>query len=127
MLVHAMGNSPHMEQLMRLATKHRLVVIEDTCESLGSRHGGHLLGTQGHFGAYSFYYSHHITSGEGGAVVSSIHDNGTVCQTLRSLRAHGWTREFSDERKREIEAAHPDIDPRFLFVHWGGVISSDEE
>ena len=70
MLVHAMGNSPHMEQLMRLATKHRLVVIEDTCESLGSRHGGHLLGTQGHFGAYSFYYSHHITSGEGGAVVS---------------------------------------------------------
>ena len=67
MLVHAMGNSPHMEQLMRLATKHRLVVIEDTCESLGSRHGGHLLGTQGHFGAYSFYYSHHITSGEGGA------------------------------------------------------------
>ena len=127
MLVHAMGNSPHMEQLMRLATKHRLVVIEDTCESLGSRHGGHLLGTQGHFGAYSFYYSHHITSGEGGAVVSSIHDNGTVCQTLRSLRAHGWTREFSDERKREIEAAHPDIDPRFLLVVGGNRRKSESD
>jgi CDP-6-deoxy-D-xylo-4-hexulose-3-dehydrase len=95
MLVHAMGNSPDMDALLLLAAKHRLVVIEDTCESLGSRHRGTLLGTQGHFGTFSFYYSHHITSGEGGAVVSSIRDDGTVCQTLRSLRAHGWTREFS--------------------------------
>ena len=119
MLVHALGNSPDMDALMELATKHRLVVIEDTCESLGSRHRGTLLGTQGHFGAYSFYYSHHITSGEGGAVVSSIRDDGTVCETLRSVRAHGWTREFSPKRKALIEAAHKDVDPRFLFVHWG--------
>ena len=53
MLVHALGNSPDMDALMTLATKHRLLVIEDTCESLGSRHRGSLLGTQGHFGAYS--------------------------------------------------------------------------
>lgn len=90
-----------------------------TCESLGSRHGGKLLGTHGHFGTYSFYYSHHITSVEGGAVVSSIRDDGTVCQTLRALRAHGWTREFSAERKAAVQAAHADVDPRFLFVHWG--------
>ena len=46
-------------------------------------------------------------------------DDGTVCQTLRSLRAHGWTREFSPARKAATEAAHVDVDPRFLFVHWG--------
>jgi len=119
MLVHAMGNSADMGAMMALAAQHSLVVIEDTCESLGSRHRGKLLGTQGHFGAYSFYYSHHITSGEGGAVVSSIRDDGTVCQTLRSLRAHGWTREFSAARKAAVEAKYPDIDSRFLFVHWG--------
>jgi CDP-4-dehydro-6-deoxyglucose reductase, E1 len=112
--VHVLGNSAPMGELLGLARQHKLVVLEDTCESLGSLSGGKYLGTLGDFGAFSFYYSHHITSGEGGMV---------TCQTLedydllKCLRAHGWSRELSN--RCEIEEQNPDIDPRFLFVNLG--------
>jgi CDP-6-deoxy-D-xylo-4-hexulose-3-dehydrase len=120
MAVHVLGNSADMNSIMALVRKHNLVLLEDTCESLGSYatlfpgDKPRMLGTFGTFGAFSFFFSHHITSGEGGMV---------VCQTLedynclRRLRAHGWTRHLVDREK--VEAQHPHIDPRFLFVSVG--------
>lgn len=112
--VHILGNSAPMGKVLEFVNKHNLMLIEDTCESLGSRHGGKVLGTIGAFGTYSFYYSHHMTTGEGGMV---------TCQTLedydllKCLRAHGWTRELSN--RKELEAKHSDVDSRFLFVNVG--------
>ena len=119
MAVHVMGNAICMTDLINFVTRHKLVLIEDTCESLGSFYfdaAGKkcMLGTAGDFGAYSFYFSHHITSGEGGMV---------VCKTLadynlvRCLRAHGWTRHLTD--RTAVELAHPDVDSRFLFINVG--------
>ena len=121
MAVHVLGNSAPMGPLLALARERSLVLLEDTCESLGSRavlpggaSGGAMLGTFGAFGAFSFYFSHHITSGEGGMV---------VCQTeadyncLRRHRAHGWTRHLTN--RAAVEAQHADIDARFLFVSTG--------
>jgi CDP-6-deoxy-D-xylo-4-hexulose-3-dehydrase len=114
MMVHVLGNSTDLGGLMELVRKHDLMLIEDTCESLGSRFGGKWLGTLGAFGTFSFYFSHHMTTIEGGMVVT---DDDKDYDLLKCLRAHGWTREQSN--RAQIEAEHPQIDPRFLFMNVG--------
>jgi len=112
--VHILGNSAPMAELESFVEKNRLLLLEDTCESLGSKANGKFLGTFGAMGTYSFYYSHHMTTGEGGMVVCHTQEDVDL---LRCLRAHGWSRELSD--KTSYEATSPDIDPRFLFVNLG--------
>jgi CDP-6-deoxy-D-xylo-4-hexulose-3-dehydrase len=113
-MVHVLGNSTDIEPLLALVGEHRLILIEDTCESLGTTWCGAYLGTLGDFGTFSFYFSHHMTTIEGGMVVArSLED----CDLLRCLRAHGWSREQSN--RAEIERNNPTIDPRFLFINVG--------
>jgi CDP-6-deoxy-D-xylo-4-hexulose-3-dehydrase len=114
MAVHILGNSAPIAKMHEIVDKHNLIWIEDTCESLGSRGSGKILGTLGNFGTYSFFYSHHITTGEGGMVVCQTQEDADL---LRCLRAHGWSRELSN--KAELEAKHHQVDPRFLFVNVG--------
>ena len=68
MLVHVLGNCPNMKLLIKLKKKYNLILIEDTCESLGTKYNGKFLGTFGEFSTYSFYTSHQISSGEGGMI-----------------------------------------------------------
>jgi CDP-6-deoxy-D-xylo-4-hexulose-3-dehydrase len=114
MMVHVLGNSTDLSRLLKLVDQHGLVLIEDTCESLGSTFNGKALGTLGDFGTYSFYFSHHMTTIEGGMVVANTLEDYDL---LRCLRAHGWSREQSN--RDELEAQNPAIDPRFLFVNVG--------
>ena len=112
--VHILGNSTDMDELMKIVKDNNLFLMEDTCESLGSTYNNQYLGTFGDFGSYSFYYSHHITTVEGGMVVCN---NDEDYELLKCIRAHGWTRYLKD--KVEIENEYSDIDPRFLFVNTG--------
>ncbi len=89
MAVHVLGNSTKMDELKKITKKRKIYLIEDTCESLGSKYKKKYLGTFGDFGTYSFYYSHQITSGEGGMIVCNDKKN---FQIIHSLRAHGWDR-----------------------------------
>ncbi len=89
-------------------------IIEDTCESLGAKFKKKHLGTFGDFGTYSFYFSHQITSGEGGMIVcNDINDYNL----LYSMRAHGWSRGVSYQKK--IEKKYKHLDPRFIFINSG--------
>lgn len=112
--VHLLGNPVDMVPLMESAREREMWVIEDTCESLGTEIGGGKAGTFGHFGTYSFYFSHHITTVEGGMLVTN---DDELCDLARSIRAHGWSREMSI--RESLESAHRDIDPKFLFVNVG--------
>ena len=76
--------------------KKKIILIEDTCRSLGSNFKNKKLGTFGDFGTYSFYYSHQISSGEGGMVVCNDKNDYRI---LLSLRAHGWSRDRDDHKK----------------------------
>lgn len=89
MAVHILGGCTEMDELRNIAKKKNIILIEDTCESLGSKYNNKSLGTFGDFGTYSFYYSHQITSGEGGMVVCNNYEDYSI---LHSLRSHGWTR-----------------------------------
>lgn len=83
---HTLGNPNEMDAIMETADKRGLMVIEDSCDSLGSRYDGRLTGSFGVFGTFSFYAAHHISTGEGGAVVSNDPEK---LATLRSLRDWG--------------------------------------
>ena len=114
MLVHVLGNSTEVDKITKIAKQKKIIVIEDTCESLGSTYKNKYLGTFGDFGTYSFFYSHQITSGEGGMIVCNNKDDYDLLQTMRS---HGWSRELKDQKK--IEKDNPGLDPRFIFVNSG--------
>ena len=95
MAVHVLGNSTDMSQLMKIVKEKKLYLIEDTCESLGSKYGNKFLGTYGDFGTYSFYYSHQITSGEGGMITCNNKNDYNI---INSLRAHGWDRGIKNNK-----------------------------
>jgi CDP-4-dehydro-6-deoxyglucose reductase, E1 len=110
MAVHVLGGSTNIEKLRNICKKRKIILIEDTCESLGSKFKNKHLGTFGDFGTYSFYYSHQITSGEGGMVVCNNYDDYTI---LHSLRSHGWTRGLKLSQKFRQK------DHRFIFYNMG--------
>ena len=95
-------------------SSHGLELLEDSCETLGAHSGGRHTGTIGRMGSFSFYFSHHLTTIEGGMV--AVADEG-LRDDLRSMRSHGWARDRGD-REEWIEA-NSKIDPRFLFVGTG--------
>ena len=70
-LAHTLGNSYDLDKIMTLAKKYNLWVIEDSCDALGGEYKGKKIGTIGHIGTFSFYPAHHLTMGEGGAVVTN--------------------------------------------------------
>lgn len=70
-LAHTLGNSYDLDKIMTLAEKYNLWVIEDSCDALGGEYKGKKIGTIGHIGTFSFYPAHHLTMGEGGAVVTN--------------------------------------------------------
>ena len=114
MLVHALGNCVEMDKLTRICKKNKLILIEDACEALGSRFKNKQLGTFGEFSSFSFYYSHHITSGEGGMVCVK---NKKYLDVIKSLRSHGWSRDLSN--RSFISKKHKNIDKNWIFINSG--------
>jgi len=111
MLVHVLGTSANMTKLMQIAKKYKIDIIEDTCESLGAKYNNKQLGTFGRFGTYSFYYSHQITSGEGGMILCNDSKDYNV---LKSLRSHGWSRDTN--LHTNFKKKFNNLDERFLFI-----------
>lgn len=114
MLVHALGNCANMTELVKLCKKKKIILIEDTCEALGSTFNKKPLGTFGDFSSFSFYYSHHITSGEGGMICAKDKKHFEI---LKSLRSHGWSREMSNSKS--LSKKHKNIDKNWIFVNSG--------
>ena len=113
-LIHVLGRVADMSTYVTFCARHGLTLLEDACESLGGHSAGQHAGTFGRAGTFSLYFSHHISTIEGGVVVCAsreLHDD------LISARAHGWTRGRSDAAAWGAE--NPGIDPRFLFVSAG--------
>ena len=90
MIVPVYGNPCDMNSILDICERHNLTLIEDTCESLGASYDDMPLGTFGRVGTFSFYFSHHITTLEGGVCITNDFD---LAETMRILRAHGWVRE----------------------------------
>ena len=86
MIAHSLGNPFDLDEVMRVAKKYNLWVIEDDCDSLGATYNGQKTGTFGDISTFSFYPAHHITMGEGGAVLIN---NPTLAKIAESFRDWG--------------------------------------
>ena len=87
--VNLLGNPNDFDTINKIIKNKNIFIFEDNCESLGAEYKGKKTGTFGHIGTFSTYYSHHISTMEGGFVTT---DNEELYHILLSLRAHGWTR-----------------------------------
>ena len=90
-VVNLLGNPSELTEIRQLADQHSLFMIEDNCESMGATYDGKLAGTFGEIGTFSSFFSHHISTMEGGL---SVTNSLELKQVMTSLRAHGWTREL---------------------------------
>lgn len=86
MIAHTLGNPFDLDSVMSFAEKHNLFVIEDCCDAVGSTYNGKMVGSFGHAATTSFYPAHHMTMGEGGAVLVN---NNLYERIVRSFRDWG--------------------------------------
>jgi CDP-6-deoxy-D-xylo-4-hexulose-3-dehydrase len=86
MVAHTLGNPFDLGEVMRVAEKYNLFVVEDCCDALGATYDGRNVGTFGDIGTLSFYPAHHITMGEGGAVFT---DKPRLKRVIESMRDWG--------------------------------------
>lgn len=98
LLVSILGLPPNMDKILNICNENDVILLEDCCESLLSSYNNKYLGSFGLMSCFSFFYSHHITSVEGGMV--STNDD-ELNEVLTMLRAHGWTRNLPDESKKK--------------------------
>jgi CDP-4-dehydro-6-deoxyglucose reductase, E1 len=104
MPVHILGNPVDMYKLLSLIKypegKSDTVIIEDCCEALGATIKGKHVGTFGLAGTFSFFFSHHISTMEGGAVVT---DDELFYSIMKSIRSHGWIRDIDKFKSLPID------------------------
>lgn len=89
LVVNLLGNPSQLSEITELCKEKKIILIEDNCESLGAKYNEKYAGTFGILGTFSTYFSHHISTIEGGLTVTNDVD---LYHTMISLRAHGWTR-----------------------------------
>jgi len=112
--IHPLGRALDSSALLNFASENQLTYISDACESLGSFESGRHAGSSGLAGSFSFYFSHHITTMEGGGVATNSLE---FADDLRSIRSHGWSRDRSDVTEWTNEVSGTDA--KFLFVTTG--------
>ncbi len=91
--VSILGNPANLQVLREFADQHGLILFEDNCESCDAELNGKKAGTFGHLNTFSFFFSHHISTMEGGMVLT---DDEELYHLLLSVRTHGWTRDLPE-------------------------------
>jgi len=116
--VHLMGNTSDMDAVLGIAEDTGSIVLEDCCEALGTSWRGNSVGTIGQAGSFSFFFSHHITTMEGGMVLTR---DAELAERLRLLRAHGWSRNLLRPPTVSGGSAkeYSGLDSRYTFIEWG--------
>jgi len=110
--VNLLGNPMDFNKLNALIADRNIVLLEDNCESMGALFNGKQAGTFGLMGTFSTFFSHHISTMEGGVVVT---DDEELHHIMLSLRAHGWTRNLPIDNKVCIKSDNP-FEESFRFV-----------
>lgn len=113
MAVNLLGNPNDFGRIQQIIGKRDIVLLEDNCESMGATFQGKQAGTFGVMGSFSSFFSHHISTMEGGLIVT---DDDELNQILTSLRAHGWTRNLPKHNLVCSEKSDDPFEESFRFV-----------
>jgi CDP-6-deoxy-D-xylo-4-hexulose-3-dehydrase len=114
-LVHVLGFPNHMDEIVELCNENNILLIEDTCESIGSKYKNKLLGTFGDLSTFSFYFGHHMSTIEGGMVSTN---NEELYHILLSIRSHGWDRDLPLEKQKELRNKYEVDDFKALYTFY---------
>lgn len=107
LLVHVLGVPCRMDRILELKERFGFLLLEDNCAAMGSRYHGKVTGTFGDMASFSLYFGHHASTIEGGVVVT---DDPQFQELLLMMRSHGWSKDLSPERARQLFAEHG-VDP----------------
>ena len=114
--IHPLGFGLDHESLNRFVEKNSILLLNDVCESLGSWRGAVHAGTSGLAASFSFYFSHHITTMEGGGVATNDYD---FANDLRAIRSHGWSRDRFEPIDVTLEGERSINQGKFQFISTG--------
>lgn len=98
-LVSPLGLVPNMEKVVDLCDKYGVILLEDVCESMGSKYQEKYLGSFGFASFYSMYFGHHLSTIEGGFINT---DDEKFYHELLMMRSHGWDRDLPEKAQKEI-------------------------
>ena len=123
-MAHTLGNPFNLNKVMEIAEKYNLWVIEDNCDALGAKYNNKYTGNFGHISTYSFYPAHHITMGEGGAILTN---DDKLFNIIKSIR--DWGRDcicppgFDNVCKHRFSQKHGELplgyDHKYVYSHLG--------
>jgi CDP-6-deoxy-D-xylo-4-hexulose-3-dehydrase len=124
MVAHALGNPFAVAEVAEIAERHGLFLVEDNCDAVGSTYRGQLTGTFGDMSTVSFYPAHHITTGEGGCVLTSNLALARIVEQLRDWGRDCWCEPGEDNtcRKRfdyQLGSLPHGYDHKYIFSHVG--------
>lgn len=124
MMAHTLGNPFDLDSVMSIAEKNNLWVIEDNCDALGSKWGGKLTGTFGAISTQSFYPPHHLTTGEGGAVLTNSAKLSKIIESFRDWGRDCWCESGVDNtcgKRFEWDLGHmpKGYDHKYMYSHVG--------
>jgi CDP-6-deoxy-D-xylo-4-hexulose-3-dehydrase len=125
MMVPILGFVPDMDVISSICEKENIILLEDTCESLGSEYKGKKLGNFGLMSSFSTYFGHHISTIEGGMICTN---DKKVANILRALRSHGWDRDmdfdFASKLRKEYKTT--DFNSLYTFYYTGFNVRSTD-
>ena len=113
LVVNLLGNPNDFEEINKIIKDKNIIIIEDNCESMGAEFNGKKTGTFGIVGTFSTFFSHHISTMEGGVIVT---DDEEIYHILLSLRSHGWTRHLPKINKVTGQKSDNKFEESFKFV-----------
>jgi CDP-6-deoxy-D-xylo-4-hexulose-3-dehydrase len=131
MMAHTLGNPFDLDLVENLAKKHDLWVVEDSCDALGGTYRGKNLGTFGDLSTYSFYPAHHITTGEGGAVLAKKISMKPILESFRDWGRDCWCAPGCDNTclKRyqwQLGGLPEGFDHKYIYSHIGYNLKSGD-
>ena len=118
LLVSVLGLVPDMQSIVNLCNKYNVILLEDTCEGMGSKYNEKKLGTFGLMSSFSTYFGHHISTIEGGFIST---DDEELYEILKSIRSHGWDRDSSKSFSSSLrdEWGTSDFNSLYTFYYSG--------
>lgn len=123
-VAHTLGNPYDLDKIMEIAQKYNLWVIEDNCDALGSKYNNKYTGTFGHIATFSFYPGHHITMGEGGALVTNDTQLKKLIESFRDWGRDCWCEPGKDNTcgkrfSQQLGKLPFGYDHKYIYSHIG--------
>jgi len=115
MLVHVLGIPNQMDKITQLCEENEIILIEDSCEAIGSEYENNKVGTLGNMSSFSFYFGHHMSTIEGGMVSTNDYE---FYKILLSIRSHGWDRDLPEDEQNILRKKYDLTTFRSLYTFY---------